>query len=222
LGQTEQNQSALENAPVLDEIVHQQGKDTLVIQRIEQPEFLEDDTTQEETGESQPDVQTPEAVLPTRTYLISATSYGAGGTRLQIWPSHRGQQGALEGWSNVDWSVFQSLLSFDGNNVRHQFMLFYSGSGQGSDVPEVPTELPEFSQTGARDLVTSGEATEREETLDFLESIHTLYDENQQNLHTDRQLAIEHQKERQRQIKIEEAKPKTRVLKIFKLELMII
>jgi len=124
LGQTEQNQSALENAPVLDEVVHQQGKDTLVIQRIEQPEFLEDDAIPEETDESQPDVQTPEEVLPTRTYIISATSCGPGGTRLQIWPSHQGQQGALEGWSNLDWSVFQSLLSFDDNNVRYQFMLF--------------------------------------------------------------------------------------------------
>ena len=64
--------------------------------------------------------------------------------------------------------------------------------------------------------MTSGEATEREETLDFLEAIHTLYDENRQKLHTDRELAIEHQKERQRQIKIEAAKPKTRVLKIWR------
>jgi len=123
LGQAEQNQSALENAPVLDEVVHQQGKDTLVIQRIEQPEFLEDDSIQEETDESPPEVQLQEAVLPTRTYIISATSYGPG-IRLQIWPSHQGQQGALEGFSNIDWSAFQSLLSFDGNNVRYQFMLF--------------------------------------------------------------------------------------------------
>jgi len=93
---------------------------------------------------------------------------------------------------------------------------FIPGVAKEIDAPEIPAELPEFSQTGARYLVTSGEATEREETLDFLEAIHTLYDENRQKLHTDRELAIEHQKERQRQIKIEAAKPKTRVLKIWR------
>jgi len=216
LGQTEQDQSALENAPVLDEVVHQQGKDTLVIQRIEQPEFQTDDSIQEETGESLPEVQVPAAVLPTRTYIISATSYGQGGTRLQIWPSHRGQQGALEGWSNIDWSVLQSLLSFDDENVRYQFMLFHTGSGQGVNAPEVPDELPEFAETGARYLVTSSEETEREETLDFLEAIHTLYDGSQAKLHADRAIAIERQEERQRQIAIEKEKPQTRVLKIWR------
>lgn len=216
LGQTEESQAALENAPVLDEVVHQHGNDTLVIQRIEQPEFLEEEATQEETEEPQTEVPAPQVVLPTQTFIISATSYGQGATRLQIWPSHRGQQGALEGWSNINWSVLQSLLSFDAENVRYQFMLFPSGSGQGVNAPEVPDELPEFDHTGARYLVTSSEETEREETLDFLEAIHTLYDENQAKLHADRAIAIERQRERQRQIAIEAEKPKTRVLKIWR------
>jgi len=215
LGQTEQSQAALENAPVLDEVVHQHGNDTLVIQRIEQPEFLEE-ATQEETEEPQTEVPVPQVVLPTQTFIISTTSYGQGATRLKIWPSHRGQQGALEGWSNIDWSVLQSLLSFDDENVRYQFMLFHTGSGQGVNAPEVPDELPEFAETGARYLVTSSEETEREETLDFLEAIHTLYDENKAKLHADRAIAIERHKERQRQIAIEKETPKTRVLKIWR------
>lgn len=215
-GQTEQNQSALENAPVLDEMVHQQGKDTLVIQRIEQPEFLEGNTIQEEAKELPSEVPLQEVVLPTRTYIILATSYGVGETRLRIWPSHQGQHGALEGWSNIDWAVFQSLLPFDDEKFRYQFMLFRSGNGQEAEASEVPTELPQFSETGARYLVTSSAETEREETLDFLEAIHTLYDGNQQKLHADRSIAIERQKERQRQIKLEKAKPKTRVLTIWR------
>mgnify|MGYP005851735591 FL=1 len=112
--------------------------------------------------------------------------------------------------------MFQSLLSFDAENVRYQFMLFHTGSGQGVEAPEVPEELPEFDETGARYLVTSSEETEREETLDFLEAIHTLYDGNQAKLHADRAIAIERHKERQRQIAIEKETPKTRVLKIWR------
>lgn len=215
-GQTEQNQADLDNAEVLDEVVHQHGKDTLVIQRIEQPEFLQEERAHEKGGEPQTEVPAEQVVLPSQTYIISATFHGRGATRLQIWPSHRGQQGALEGWSNIDWAVFQSLLSFDDENVRYQFMLFHSGSGQGVNAPEIPNELPEFDETGARYLVTSSEETEREETLDFLEAIHTLYDGNQAKLHADRAIAIERQEERQRQIAIEKETPKTRVLKIWR------
>ena len=210
--QTEPNQSAVENAPVLDEVVNQRGNDTLVIQRIEQPEFLEDEGSPEEQTEA----PVQQSILPVQTYVIAATSFGPGATRLQIWPSNRGQNDALEGWTNIDWSVLQSLLSFDTQNVRYQFMLFYSGSGQGADSPEIPQDLPEFTETGARYLMTLEENAQHEATLDFLEAVHALYDDSREQLHANRAVAIERQEERLRQIEIEAAQPKTRVLKIWR------
>ena len=210
-GQADQNQAALESAPVLDEVVHKQGKDTLVIQRIEQPDFLE-----EETVDQQTEIVTQEEGLLHHTYVISATSFEQGATRFQIWSPNQGQQRALEGWSNINWSVFQSLLSFDTENIRYQYMLFHTGSRKGENAPELPTELPKFEVTGARYLVTSSAEVEQEEILDFLEAIHTLYDEKKAKLHADRVVAIERQEERKRQIEINKAKPQTRVLKIWR------
>lgn len=213
-GQADQNQAALENAPILDEVVHKQGKDTLVIQRIEQPDFLEEKMTQEGTVR-QNEAVAQEGMLH-QTYVISATSFGQDATRFQIWSPDQGAQGALEGWSNINWSVLQSLLSFDADNISYRYMLFHTGSGQDENAPEIPTELPQFEVTGARYLVTSRDEAEREEILDFLEAVHALYDSNKAKLHADRAIAIKRQEERKRQIKIEKAKPKTRVLKIWR------
>lgn len=218
-GQLEQNsEPALEDAPILDEVVYKQGKDTLIIQRIEQPEFLgKTSAEKEEPATSSEDLKREiKAPLPTETYIISATSIGKTATRIKVWPSHLGQQVALEGWSNIDWSILQGLLSFEGDNKTYQLMLFHSANSHGENLSEVPTDLPEFGQTGARYLVTSSEDSEREEILDFLEAIHALYDEKQQKLKSDREIALEKHEERKRQIEIEAKKPKTRVLKIWR------
>ena len=213
-GQTENKESSLEDVPILDEVFYKQGKDTLVIQRIEQPEFLGKATEKKDdqpiTGKAEEHLK---VTLPIQTYIVSATSFKNKATALKIWPSHRGAEGALEGWSNIDWSILQGVLSFDGDKSRYQFMLFHSGNGQGA---EIPAELPDFDQTGARYLVTSSNEAEREDTLDFLESIHALYDENRQQLKSERNLAIKKQEERKRQIEKEAVKPKTRVLKIWR------
>jgi hypothetical protein len=64
--------------------------------------------------------------------------------------------------------------------------------------------------------VTSPAETEKEDTLDFLEAIHKLYDENSQELKQDLVEARIANEERQRQIKLEAEKPRTRVLKIWR------
>ena len=206
----------VQDPPVLDEVVHKEGKNTLVIQRIEQPEFEKDDSIQENSDESQSNGGLSEVAIQSQIFIISATNFASKGTFLKIWPSHLGQQGAFEGWSNIDWSVFQNLLSFNSDNVHYQFMLFHTKLSEDENSPAVPAELPEFNLTGARYLMTSSKEIAIDETLDFLEAIHALYDDNKAQLHEDRVVAIKRQKERKRQIEIEAQKPKTRVMKIWR------
>ena len=212
--------SSIEEAAVLDEVTYSQGKDTLVIQRIEQPEFSEDDH-QDESIET---IAVDEAsidqseVAQFETYVISATAFDDRATRLKIWSSSGGEASALQGWSNIDWSVFQSVISFSEETTRYQFILFHTkASGvQGAGLSAIPATLPEFSESGARYLVTSSEDAEHESTLDFLESIHALYDEESGELHSNHEVTLTQQKERERQLKQEAAKPKTRVLRIWR------
>ena len=220
---TEQKTSTIEESPILDEAVYQQGKDTLTIQRIEQPEFLEKTQVEGESLNLEDELEAEKEVpLPVSTFIISATAYGKG-TQIKIWPSHIGQQGALEAWSNVNWAYFQSVLAVENEEKRYNFMLFHSGGGaveveQGGGGVQVPAELPEFEKGGARYLVTTAKETEREETLDFLESLHELYDENHQELRINREEALEEHEERKRQIIKEAEKPQTRVLRIWRHE----
>tara|TARA_Y100000588_G_scaffold302373_1_gene324612 strand:+ start:223 stop:969 length:747 start_codon:yes stop_codon:yes gene_type:complete len=219
-GQSESSQTSVENAPVLDEVVYQHGKDTLIIQRIEQPEFLGKNRQDQPSPSSPEEVDVPQQeLMPTQTYIIAATRHTNQKTHLKIWPSHLGERGAMKGWSNIDWSVLKSLLSFEDGTTRYQFMLFHSDHSSSQNhqhqlVP--PTELPDFSDSGARYLVTSSEETERELTLDFLESLHALYDDSHEELHQNHAIVLARNEERKRQIEREAAKPKTRVLKIWR------
>jgi len=219
-GQSQSPETSIDNAPVLDQVVYQQGKDTLIIQRIEQPEFLGKSTQAEASPSSPEEIESSqEEVMPTQTYIIAATSYANQKTHLKIWPSHLGEQGAMKGWSNIDWSVFKSLLSVEDETKRYQFMLFHSDvstSQNQQDQPVPPAELPDFNDNGARYLVTSSEETERELTLDFLESIHALYDGSREELHQNHAIVVAQHEERKRQIELEAAQPKTRVLKIWR------
>jgi hypothetical protein len=227
VGQEAEQPSPLENAVVLDEVVFQKGKDQLVVQRIEEPEL---EAGQDDLSEAQPETPqpVPENALPTQTFLISATTYADQGTHLELWPVSRGRQAALSGWSNLDWSVFQAFHKFTDGQQTFQIMLFHSKLGEAEvnrrantddserSYPQVPEQLPDLSETGARYLVTSPAETEKEDTLDFLEAIHKLYDENSQELKQDLVEARIANEERQRQIKLEAEKPRTRVLKIWR------
>ena len=193
VGQEAEQPSPLENAVVLDEVVFQTGKDQLVVQRIEEPDF---EQTQAELAESQVDAPqpAPENIVPIKTFLVSAITYADQGTYLELWPVSEGRQAALSGWSNLDWSVFQTFHKFTADQQLFQLMLFHSklseseverranASDQERSYPQVPQKLPGLSEAGARYLVTSSVESQRKDTLDFLEAIHLLYDENSQDL----------------------------------------
>lgn len=218
LGQAEGAKSTTKSAPVLDEVIYQQGKDTLVIQRIEQPEDLGNKSRQE-SGPQAP-LKKPEkashAVLPTQTYVMTATSYGKKATHFKVWDSGRGAQSTLEGWSNIDWQVLQSVLTFRSETFQYKYLLFYSSHDQEEDLRKIPAELPPFATTGARYTVDSSEAIAREDTLDFIESLHALYDESQKELHEGHDAAVKHHQKRQRQIELKAALPQKRILKIWR------
>lgn len=227
VGQETEQPSPLESAVVLDEVVFQKGKDQLVVQRIEEPEL---ESAQEEPAEAQPETPqiVPENALPTQTFLISATTYADQGTYLELWPVSQGRQAALSGWSNLDWSVFQTFHKFTDGQQSFQIMLFHSklsnaevdrranANDKETSYPQVPEQLPDLTETGARYLVTSPAETEREDTLDFLEAIHALYDEKSQELRQELVEARIANEARQRQIEIDSEKPKMRVLRVWR------
>jgi len=218
-GQIDPVKTTVEDSPVLDEVVHEQGKDTLVIQRIEQPELLRKES--QDGGVSEEGQPEGEGIL-TKTFIVSATTYDQKETSLKIWPSHLGERFAIDVWSNIDWSVFKSAISFDNGSSRYLFMLLHTSVNTASNGSEEegesgsPDSLPEFEGNGARYLVTSSEETEREETLDFLEAIHALYDEDREELHQKYEIVQQQQNERRRQIELETEASKIRVLKIWR------
>ena len=215
----EEKLSPLENAIVLDEVAFQKGKDRLVVQRIEEP-----DLKVEEEHVSDPLPVVGDA-FPTQTFLVSATTYADQGTYLEVWPTALGKKAAIQGWSNIDWSVFQTFHKFVVGQKGYQIMLFHTKlseeeiSRRSNDIeqfyPKVPELLPDL-ESGARYLITSQAETEQADTLDFLEFIHMLFEENSQELKTELIGILEANEERKRQIQIESEKPKKRVLKIWR------
>lgn len=208
-------QTTPENAPILDEVTYQKGKDTLVIRRIEEPELLAE-SKKVVKDNALPQEENLNLELKYQIFIISATSYGDGLTHLQIWPSHRGQKSALSAWSNIDWSVLQSLLHFKDGNTGYQFMLFHTRGDQEMKLKSNAPELPDFKQVGARYTSASEENIEDSTTLDFLEAVHALYDTQHTELSIQRDLVLKKHEERARQLKADAKKPKTRVLRIWR------
>ena len=208
--------SPLDESPILDEVAHKNGNHTLVIQRIEQPNFETAADKERKTQRSPQRQDRGGYHRPAKTFLVSAQSYGRHATKLTLWPSDRGQDHATEYWSNIDWELLTGLFSFEAEDSEYQIMLFHSKSGKGKKSSEIPRELPKFAQAGARYLAAEAETAEDEEALDFLEGVHRLYEENRKQLRKDRAIAIKRQKERLHHEKIEAKKPKTRILKIWR------
>ena len=222
-GQELEQPSPLESAVVLDEVIFHNGKSRLVVQRVDEPELKKG---QSAPVEPPPESlrTSPEDVLPTQTFLIVSTTYSNLGTYFELWPASLGKQASLSGWSNLDWSIFQPVHKFTDGQHNFQFMQFHSKIGdaeiarrkkvdnQGGGGPQLPTTLPSLTETGGRYLVTSPEETEREDTMDFLEALHKLYDERSQELADLR----EAREERRHQMQMKAEQPKDRVLRVWR------
>ena len=217
LGQ-EIEEATIEKAEILDEAVYQQGKDTLVIQRIEQPESTKGDQDQGQVPALRKDDHETEkeSEILTKTYIIAAQKYSEAATQLKIWDTRSGNQAAIEIWSNIDWAILQNLISLDGDGLKYQFILFHSAANHEAKLSEIPAELPAFKDGGARYFSSASEGAGLEATLDFLEAIHTLYDDGREGLKESHALQLEQAEERQRQVEKEAKKAKTRVLKMWR------
>ena len=218
--------SSLESVPVLDEVTLKVGKDELVIQRIEDPGLP--------AAKPEAPIIVPGKEAPlTHSFQIAATTYADKGTRFVI-SSHNGDASqSFTGWSNLDWTLFTTRHQLDDKDQQHLFILLHTKVSKtqisqlknnpdpANHPPEVPTELPSHS-TGARYLLTSdffaGDPA-AEITLDFLEALHALYDEQADQLQQEHQLALEKQAERKRQILLEKQIPQRRVLRFWRLNL---
>lgn len=204
--------SSVEDAVVLDEVVYQEGQNTLVIRRIEQPE--ESDSLGAKDKNEQTDLPLAEVTMQQQAFVIATEVYPDKKTRFRLWPTGLGPQNAMEGWSNIDWSVFQALPSIEVGNLSFRFILFQSGAEEGG-IPS-PVDLPDFNKGGAHYLLTSATKTDRQNGFDLLEALHELYQQERRKLHRSLRLSVEKREKRKRLIKTERKKPKTQVLTIWR------
>lgn len=223
-------ESVLESAPVIDTVTYQVDKNRLVIQRIEEPDpTLQAAVSQSSTTTTSPEVGPQEG----RSFQITATTYEEKGTRFQIRLLGPGPSKDVIGWSNLDWSLFTVRHQLIAREQRHRFLFFHSkvslealeqltaDPDSADSLPEVPALLPTHASTGSRYLLTSSysdDTPQIETILDFLEALHTLYDEQRAQLEKEQELVIERGKERKRQILLEKNKPQTQTLRIWRLK----
>lgn len=128
----------------------------------------------------------PRADIPHHFFTVSATTFDKEMTLLKLW-SHGKPNEVLEVASNLNWNHLEGFSGFEGRGQQFTFMLFNHNQslremrrmrkqGQEVNIPEIPKELPRYRQGNARYMVLQGEVG-NEQAMEFLETIHDLYDE---------------------------------------------
>lgn len=124
--------------------------------------------------------------IPQHFVSVSATIYDRRATHLRIW-SHDGERREpIEAWSNADWNFLGGFASFEGRGQNFTFLMFPGNSSiralrqakrQNPEivVPKIPEDLPQYRQSGARYVVMNHDEA-NETALEFLESVHDLYE----------------------------------------------
>jgi len=227
IGQVLGDPSPVEDAIVLDEVVFQKGKDQLVVQRIEEPDFeLDEDQSVGLQLAVQQSVSADH--IPIETFVVSAIAYAERGTYFECWPVSRGKKDGVTGWSNMDWSVFQTHHQFTGEQKIFQIMFFYSKlSSEEADRranennskeshPQVPEALTQLDKTGVHYLVTSLKEKNHENSLKFLEVIHAEYEQNSEDLKQKFIKIREDYEKRKIELRNESKSPKSKVFKVWR------
>lgn len=222
-------ESPLDDAPVLDTATYKEGEDYLVILRVEDPAVDRTPTVVEPEAQKIPAVQ----LAQNFSFQVVATTYGDQATRFEIKLLGEGEGKKLQGWSNLDWTLFTPRHRIKNGDQQHSFLLFHSKTGAedliklASDAdlarrpPQIPEVLPSRESIGARYLLNSavsGADPAIETILDFLEALHVLHDEKAQELKEELRLKTMKREQRKHQILVEKNTSQTRALRVWRLK----
>lgn len=146
-----------------------------------------------------------------RYFAVSATIYDHSKTFVKWTSFDDGQQQQFSAWSNVDWNHLGGFSTFKIGEQQFTYILVYGNSpleefkrskseGKLSQIPDIPVELPDIKDGGARYALMTGDENNAA-AMDFIEGIHELYAQKSGTLE-----AAYIERERQRVIRVKEAK----------------
>ncbi|MDB4354252.1 hypothetical protein N9Z02_03005, partial [Akkermansiaceae bacterium] len=176
------------------EVIHRNGR-KITIEKIILPK--EDERTLPKvkltTADQRPVFIPTEPSQPEHSFMVHAIIYDQQ-TSFVTWSTYSGNKKEnFSCWSNINWSYLQRLHKIQSDRGNFSFMLLSQNSsieslkerkaaGEDINVPVVPPELTPLKEGGARYLLTIGDENLESPALEFIESVHELYDAEKRQL----------------------------------------
>ncbi len=214
---------------VLHQTISYKDDHNVTICRVTQPvdssEVVSEPSLERLSG-APSDISEKEISVPL-TFGVSANIVDRKASLVEWWSLDSGDLKKYQAWSNIDWSFLSGFHSFEGRGQKFTFMLFPQNistknlrklrrAGHEVEIPIIPKQLPKIRK-GAHYMMVSGDEP-NEEAMEFIETIHELYDVEKRRLKKAYNKRVKNQKIRERELRKNPPKPDDVVIHYWKEE----